>query len=441
MTDGDALRRKLRKLRRSPAAFLRDSKLAPLQALGRAVERVAPSLAEPEETIVRPATVRGIDAILHIGDGKCGSTSIQASLFEARDRLERQSIVYHPVNRTSGHFHYGMLLGETSRDDHERQVRVAAKNLEENAARIASGEGRFVIFSGESLFRVPPADVMGLLERGLTRRIEAVHVIGYVRRPADMYLSLMQQKLKASHRIVQPHQYVRDIHQPFAAWAAHPSCASVTVRPFDRTLLEGASVVRDFQRFLADTTGRDVSFLEDRRENESLSAEQMILLQRFRRDFTSGYDGVFRPESTRLIALFHGLNGVLGMVGTKASLSELARAHVVAGNGRFVRALRESFDLTLDGWCDSSGTPSPQELEPWSSTDVAAILGAHDPRTVDALRALVPPYEPELRSRLAERTRAAMASLGFDGRARRAYAKYLAAEGCERAREELLALG
>ena len=103
------------------------------------------------------------NVILHIGDAKCGSSSVQASLHTARDELLSHGILYHAPSLLNGHSCYTTLFDGKTRGDNDQQKRIAVQNLSENKEIIAKQSPRYVIFSGETLFNVSPEAMISML--------------------------------------------------------------------------------------------------------------------------------------------------------------------------------------------------------------------------------------------------------------------------------------
>lgn len=369
------------------------------------------------------------EAIIHIGDGKCGSTSIQRSLTQAADALSAAGLSYIPDERTGNHFKLVTLIGRGIRGDVAAARNDAMRHLCTMRDAYRSVAPRFIILSAESFFQLPPSEVLAVLRR-LEIEIGSVHIVGYVRPPVSMFLSLNQQKLKASHWIHRPDSYRRDIAAPFERWAEEKICRGATVGVFDPAALVGGSVVTDFAAILSRLTGRDVT-LPDRRANVSMSGEQLVLLQRLRRDLFAHMDNQPAPASTRLVALFEAMN-VAGVPMTKPRLNAQAASRVGANNAQFVERLRARYpDLAISA--EAGGATD----EPWPSNDIASVLETVDHDRVELLARLVPHYNDALRDGLPSESSDALARLDPAGVAVAAYLNYLVREGCAAAARDL----
>ncbi|MFD1810511.1 hypothetical protein ACFSHQ_27470 [Gemmobacter lanyuensis] len=288
--------------------------------------------------------------IVHIGDGKCGSSSIQKSLFEAREDLRQAGILYETSVPKNGQFSLISLIGRGTRGPADAVAEQTRQTLEMIRANLQPGDT--VLLSGESFFSVPPEQMMQILQ-AIAPEIGQLDIIAYVRSPHSMYLSLTQQTLKASSTYVKPDAYVRRLDSILSAWASFDRTNSVTVRHFDRAHLVGGDAVADFEQVLRDITGQSGLQLPRSVENTSLSAEQMVVLQRFRTAFLKEMDGKFSPQSNHLIQCFEKMNST-GLVGHKPQLSDHAKSVVCQANAVVVENLGRQFPgLVLDNTAPS----------------------------------------------------------------------------------------
>jgi hypothetical protein len=320
--------------------------------------------------------------ILHVGDPKCGSSSIQTSLFHGREGLRAQRILYESQNPPSGNYCLTTLIGGSTRGDDGVQMGHARNTVAKLAS--ARGDADHIILSAENFIRQPPEDILSIV-RMIDPDVQDVDVVAYVRHPAAMYLSQAQQAIKASTRFIPPGAYRRPIHEALERWENSPDVASVTVRLFDRNSLTGGDVVADFQSVLRELTDRHVT-LPAARANRSLSAEQMVTLQYYRGHYCAEYQGKATPGSMRLIELFEAMNAE-ALVGTRARLNGRARALVEQGNINVIRWLRNHHGLPGMGERPRDAKPVPPGGD-WTS--IASILERVDQPLVDLLKRLLP---------------------------------------------------
>lgn len=371
--------------------------------------------------------------ILHIGDAKCGSSAVQASLNLAAADLLDKGILYHAPNPTNGHSCYITLLAGKTRGDNEEQKRIARKNINEIQEIIAQRRPEYIMISGETLFNVAPDAMITLLNDINGCQPEEIHVFAYLRHPVPHYLSTIQQTLKASSRFAAPVSYRRDTPATFLRWHAEPRCTSVTARLFDRDKLVEGSVVPDFQHYLRQLLNNSSFTLSDVQENSSLSTEQTIMIQQFRRDFMSEDDGRFLPRSNQLIHFFERLNSLSRRIGTQAVLRSEVRSCIEQRNSPFIEKLNSLFPEL--GMTQQYGSMT-QKWQPFAKNwneDVASILNEADTKLVSTLQTLIPEYNQKLRNGEVSSAVETLVSLTPDRQAISVFAKYLKSGGFERA--------
>lgn len=330
--------------------------------------------------------------IVHIGDGKCGSSSIQKSLFEIRKNLRRAGIIYETSAPKNGQFSLVSMIGRRTRGDADTLEKQSRQTLELIQTNLQPSDT--VLLSGESFFSVPPDQMMRILE-AIDPKIEKLDVVAYVRSPHSMYLSLVQQTIKGSSIYTKPESYVRGLDKVLSNWASFDRADSLTVRHFDRAHLVDGDAVADFEHVLRDLACSPNLHLPRAVENTSLSAEQIVALQHFRAVHMTKLDGKLSLSSNQLIQCFEQMNSA-GTVGHKPQLTDLAKSVVCKGNAEIVENVERLFPhLVLD-----NSSPQPNVMDdpfPWADTDdVRHVLQDCDPELVGQLLKLVPEFENDL---------------------------------------------
>ena len=228
--------------------------------------------------------------IVHIGDGKCGSSSLQKGLHEIRNQLRDKGIIYETANAHHGHFDLVSLVGKENREaiSVEATVQRAQKTIDLIREKLRPDST--VLLSAESFFSLPPYLLIKILQM-ISPSIDRLDLIAYVRAPHSMYLSLVQQIVKADSIFPMPDKYVRPVDMILKRWRDYPDVNTLTVHNFDRSHLVDGDVVPDFTRVLRDLTGFGDIDLPSLNVNTTLSAEQLVLLQKYRGIFLKDHDG------------------------------------------------------------------------------------------------------------------------------------------------------
>ena len=328
--------------------------------------------------------------IVHIGDGKCGSSAIQASLYEERARLRGMGIGYESHSPTAGNYCLVTLMGQETRGNDAEQRDLAEKQIEALAAKAADCD--HIVLSNEALLQLGPDALPDVLSR-ISPDIERIDVVAYVRDPSSMYLSILQQTLKASYTYSAPDDYSRPIDEWLQNWRSHPAIDSVTVRLFDRGEMVGASAIADFAQVFGAITGMSDFSLPEQDQNTSLCAEQMIILQEFRHRFCHRHNKKNTPESVRLVRFFENLNRA-GLPGTKPALVADANTEIRSRHAEMVRVLMDDYGVRLK----ATPTPDPPARAPeernWTS--VSNLLEDFSADMIARLKLFIPHFNPAI---------------------------------------------
>jgi hypothetical protein len=371
-----------------------------------------------------------MQVIIHIGDAKCGSTSIQASLYDSRELLLQHGILYHPA-KENAHYSYITLLNGFTRGNNEKQTSIARKNIQETQALIQQHSPKYLLLSAENLYNVKPEVLYPLISE-IVGFAPQIHIIGFLRHPVGLFLSTIQQQLKANHVFTAPDTFKRDMTGTFLRWKPLPQTQSMHVRLFDRAALKDGSVVFEFAELIREITGNVGIDIPDVTENSSFSVEQIILLQKVRHDFLSMEKGTFSPKSNWLIEFFTSINAANGrVVGTKPQLLPEVQACIAVGN----RANIESVDQIFPNLKMAESFTVPQvdwqaAKKTWTG-NVAKILTPSNPAVYEALKQLTPHYGKALAVGDPNAVFALLDQLGGRAKLLPSYRHYLKRHGLE----------
>lgn len=244
--------------------------------------------------------------VLHIGMEKTGSTSIQNALFSSRKKLAKNSIYVPRILKKPNHnFLAGSYIPQTSsrvprglsKYDSDDRKNVTETFKKEILDAVSNSE--YTIISGELLFRLEPAEISSLRSDLLETGVSEIRVIGYIRDPAPFYLSFIQQELKGSSRFPSPDSFYIPYAARIQAWRENFDSEFfdfATARTSENGLL--GHFFSRVENFL----GQGVEIVETSNSilNESLSAEEMQIVQDFRRHLFKESDGKLNDETSRL---------------------------------------------------------------------------------------------------------------------------------------------
>jgi hypothetical protein len=225
-------------------------------------------------------------ALLHIGQGKTGSTSIQNALRLNGEVLARHDVFYPESGKHTNHqdiFTY--LTGDVKHHDprHKgaradaRKIGLGKRHWQEALREIDRRQPELVVLSCENQFRPFAPEALQRLTEMIAPVFSEVEVVAYLRDPASYFLSMAQQDVKKRARLFNPSTTgFRDVLEP---WLTYGPGRVSALRFLKADLYEG-DVVADFcHRFLpfaaSDLPGTEVP------ANESMSAEAMDILQAY----------------------------------------------------------------------------------------------------------------------------------------------------------------
>lgn len=288
--------------------------------------------------------------ILHIGEGKTGTTSIQHFLSTKREYLSELGILYHTPASSVNHVCLAARLGVPVRVSKDNLVALKAESDRLFSQLKTQVEGRnyhAIVISVEHIFTASPDVALSYLGHYFDEK--NIHVLAYIRDPVSQYVSRMQQRIKASYLIVPPYRYSRDVYSPMKRWVDRLSLDRVHVKPFSRDCLLSSDVLVDFLSQLDSIVGVDLSCLVERstdadasRSNTGINVEQMSTVQCFRRIVFPDTNNVLQRRSSRLVSFFEGLNEC-GDLGTKPRLKSEISAAIYANNASYIDSLADLF--------------------------------------------------------------------------------------------------
>lgn len=325
--------------------------------------------------------------ILHIGQGKTGSTSIQNALRNNPETLARHGVFFPETGRHTNHQdiftyltgdvkHHDPALGG-ARDD-ARKTALGKEYWEAARRHIAEATPELVVLSCENQFRPFSAEALTRLSRELEGMFSEILVTAYLRDPADHFLSMAQQDVKKRPDITIPGETaLRDVLEP---WLMHGP-GPVEVIRFARDTLQDGDVVADFcARYLPFAAG-DLS-IPANRDNTTISAEAMALLQAYHRGEIAPPSRYHAARAQRMKELIQAADAAEPGF-SKPRLAEGLKAAIEA-RAQDLGWLEEQFGLSFPG-LDPTAMPREAARERIAGIDAVADICAVDEARKDAL--------------------------------------------------------
>jgi hypothetical protein len=295
--------------------------------------------------------------ILHIGMPKSGSTALQRTFYQSRQRLSHCGVLYpEPPKRHYNHaiLTVGLLPVEqwprnlwkscSKEDDLKQQEEAFWQGMERQVDEV---EPEVVVLSAENLFRTPtPKALRAFRDRLMGIGASDIEVVVYVRRPSEYFVSDLQQRHKASYKTLQPTspRYRRVLERYLGAFGHD----SVHVQAFESGALQGADVVTDFTCRYLMRDDLDTSVLTRiSRQNESISAESTDILRRYRECFHAAADNRITEDT---VELFNALKEADQRVGAKRAALQPEIAELVDYSSPDPNWLAEEFGVYFSSY-------------------------------------------------------------------------------------------
>ncbi len=237
---------------------------------------------------------------LHIGLGKCGTSSLQSFLAINSERLALLGFHYPELeplgNAKSGRVTSGngaLLARSLLAEGHFFHEEGKQERMDRLEAAIRDVPSEAVVISSEFFSMLAPKQVAELLTP-LNEWGFWINIVCYLRRQDQMALSTYIQGLIAGHSHCGKsfEEEVADVSRRFrysrmlAPWVGAGSETKLEVRVFEKSQLQKGDVVDDFLTVLG-TNGEQASFRRTKAINQSLNGVSAYLLYLMRKE---GYD-------------------------------------------------------------------------------------------------------------------------------------------------------
>lgn len=291
-------------------------------------------------------------AILHIGSGKTGSTTLQKVLY--KNKATNDSQLYYPalLEHTNNQiFRFPFCdISDTPRniflkyDGNPESYESYQNSILKNFRDVCS-EHESVLISSEFLFLSSKEEVARIKIFLNSLGFDEIHIILYIRNPADYYLSAAQQAIKNSHRIPSPSRFRYDILGAIESWK-NIDAKSFNVREFERSKLIEGDIVADFKQLLGEL-GFDLELKGNEVTNETMSVEASILMHEAQVLLEKQkLNNTRLAEYLKQIRAFSNKPG--SKVGTKPKLKSSVKSSILNKYKDDIEKLKNSFSIFQD---------------------------------------------------------------------------------------------
>lgn len=225
--------------------------------------------------------------VLHLGQGKTGTTSLQQSLHRAAEMLRSRGILYPRFGGSAIAHHLLLPLCEdpnrlppwTLNDlgGAEAAVERAWEAWNATCDAILADPPDLLVLSSELLIHGTDSAAKKRLAGLLAELSKDITAVVYVRHPVDHYRARLQEWLKAEDRPLPPTRlHLREAIESIEAAFPQPPMLVC----YDRSTLLGGDIVSDFAKRILSPWGPPE--LTRQEANVGLSAEALVLLCRLR---------------------------------------------------------------------------------------------------------------------------------------------------------------
>lgn len=260
--------------------------------------------------------------LFHIGMAKTGSSALQSALFHSSPYLLEHGILYPRNPDLPGARNHKIFATQLAPlDKLPRHMATLGDQAMANARFTAfhaylrdlvrTSPPKLLLMSAETMFARIHPDHRGQLRSAFDALETVPAFVAYIRRPAERYVSGLQQHLRAAARVTPPRPagYRENIMRYEAVFGS----GCVTTHLFHRSALRDGDIVADFSGRYLEPFRVDVARLEQPGAvNVSLSAESMVVMQAFRQHFHANRENKQTPGSEALRELLRAADRELG---------------------------------------------------------------------------------------------------------------------------------
>ena len=296
----------------------------------------------------KPETDYKKKILIHIGTAKTGSTAIQESLTLSSKRDTNDILYVGKPNQNIAPLYYDSYQ-KLPREFRWKYSMPEFKNLKKQGktkliALLKNHQN--IIISSEylSMFKFDQIKKLRMdLDTICDGDIE-YQIVVYIREPASYYLSIVQQQLKASSSFMSPMNFRYRFIDIIKIWGEIFAPEQINVRVFNRELFPDGSVILDFQNIVETFFKKDINLdIGTSAANESLSAEAMIILQKYRKLVYPHEDNTFKKDSNVLVLNLQKSKDQL--LQTKPQLLDKVATYIRQKHANDIHSLRDMYGI------------------------------------------------------------------------------------------------
>lgn len=290
--------------------------------------------------------------LLHIGTGKTGSTTLQKVLNQQHERGQLGGIEYPKIGDLTNHNELCTLVmphDRIRRDIRSKYPKPNAKyhsykkSIEKQLHDGLSQDKEFFTLSGEYFCGFNVDEVSEFKSILASLGFSEVKVVIYFRPPVELYLSQIQQRIKASSKFSNPKNYKFPYQDIYKRWQQY--FTEIEVRSFKRTDLVGGDIVEDFYSVINNFFNVALEVPKSiEKTNETLTTAGMLIQHEYRKFIHPNEDNVFKKGSSRLLKAIMKAEKDSGF-SDKPALQSWVKELIVTNNTSDIEWLRETFNI------------------------------------------------------------------------------------------------
>lgn len=287
--------------------------------------------------------------ILHIGSGKTGTTSIQQALLKDK-KNDNINYKFPDLGNNIGN----QIIKFAFIPSHS----ITAKQVNNYSNKISSNINFFqedirylfrkqcedfqnIVISSEFLFSLSEHDCINFASYLRHIGFDAIHVIMYLRDPADYYLSLSQQNVKSRAIFAAPQKFKFNAMNAIKNWSRiNPD--TLTVKEFNVKYLFNGDVVKDFENYM-NKLDIQANLISSTYFNITMSAEICQIYQDF--NILKSNNNTFNPK---IFSEFIKYSKLYSKIGSKPVLKSTIRKSIYQRFHIDIQKLSSEYNLFSD---------------------------------------------------------------------------------------------
>lgn len=287
--------------------------------------------------------------VLHIGSGKTGTTSIQQALLKDKTN-SNINYNYPDLGNNIGNqiikfaFVPRHLVPEKMASNYSNNKTSNTIFFQEDIRylfRKQCENFQNIVVSSEFLFSLSEYEIIDFASYLRHIGFDEIHVIMYLRDPADYYLSLTQQAIKSRATIAGPQKFKFNAMNAINNWS-HINPDSLTIKEFNIKYLFNGNVVNDFEDYLS-KLDIHANLISDTYFNTTMSSELCQIYQDF--NILKSSSKTIHPDIFNEFIKYSKLHS---KIGSKPALKTKIRESIYQRFHKDIKVLNSKYNLFLD---------------------------------------------------------------------------------------------